>query len=81
MANDETRERDNHQEDELIASLKTLLADFSDYQSPILRADGDIVIPLDPTLKKNREAQKNLAEAISSMMNGDMRRRSSAWVE
>ena len=81
MSKDETPEKKNQQEEELIARLKTMLLDFSDYQSPILRADGDIVIPLDPTLKKNREAQKNLAEAISSMMNGDMRRRSSAWIE
>jgi hypothetical protein len=81
MSKDETPEKKNQQEEELIARLKTMLSDFSDYQSPILRADGDIVIPLDPTLKKNREAQKNLAEAISSMMNGDMRRRSSAWIE
>ena len=81
MANDEPREREHQQEADLLARLKTILPEFSDYQAPILRADGDIVIPLDPTLKKNREAQKNLAEAISSMMNGDMRRRSSAWVE
>ena len=81
MSHDENPERENQQEEELITRLKSMLADFSDYQSPILRADGDIVIPLDPTLKKNREAQKNLAEAISSMMNGDMRRRSSAWIE
>ena len=70
------------QEEQLLDKIKTLLADFNDYQKPILRADGDIVIPLDPVLKKNRDAQKGLAEAISSMMNGDMRRRrSSAWVE
>ena len=81
MSHDEHPERENQQEEELITRLKSMLADFSDYQSPILRAYGDIVIPLDPTLKKNREAQKNLAEAISSMMNGDMRRRSSAWIE
>jgi len=81
MAEDKTSEDTRMQEEELIARLKTMLADFSDYHPPIRRADGDIVIPLDPTLKKNREAQKNLAEAISSMMNGDMRRRSSAWIE
>ena len=70
------------QEEKLVTKVKTLLAEFDDYQSPIIRADGDIVIPLDPILKKNRDAQKGLAEAISSMMNGDMRRRrSSAWVE
>jgi len=70
------------QEEKLVAKVKSLLAEFDNYQSPIIRADGDIVIPLDPILKKNRDAQKGLAEAISSMMNGDMRRRrSSAWVE
>ncbi len=70
------------QEKKLVEKVKSLLAEFDDYQSPIIRADGDIVIPLDPILKKNRESQKGLAEAISSMMDGDKSsRRSTTWVE
>ena len=70
------------QEKKLVEKVKSLLAEFDDYQSPIIRADGDIVIPLDPILKKNRESQKGLAEAISNMMNGDKSsRRSTTWVE
>jgi DNA relaxase NicK len=42
--------------------------------------DGDIVIPLDVLLKKNREASRGMAEAISNMMNGDRKKRS-AWVK
>jgi len=38
------------------------------------------VIPLDVILKKNREASRSMAEAISNLMNGD-KRRSSAWLE
>ena len=70
------------QEKKLVEKVKSLLAEFDDYQSPIIRADGDIVIPLDPILKKNRESQKGLAEAISNMMNGDKSsRRSTTWIE
>ena len=70
------------QEKQLVEKVKSLLAEFDDYQSPIIRADGDIVIPLDPVLKKNRESQKGLAEAISNMMDGDKSsRRSTTWVE
>ena len=70
------------QEKRLVEKVKSLLAEFDDYQSPIIRADGDIVIPLDPILKKNRESQKGLAEAISNMMNSDKSsRRSTTWVE
>ena len=43
---------------------------------------GDIVIPLDAILKKNRAAYNGLATAFSEMMSGDIdRRRSSTWVK
>ena len=64
----------------LLEQLKTMWKDYPDYEPPRVRADGDSVIPLDVVLKKNREASRNMAEAISNLMNGD-RRRSSAWLE
>ena len=68
------------QEDRVVEALKVLLKDFPDYDPPRIRMDGDIVIPLDVLLKKNREASRGMAEAISNMMNGDRKKRS-AWVK
>lgn len=68
------------QENRLVEALKVLLKDFPDYDPPRIRMDGDIVIPLDVLLKKNREASRGMAEAISNMMNGDRKKRS-AWVK
>ena len=68
------------QEDRLVEALKVLLKDFPDYDPPRIRMDGDIVIPLDVLLKKNREASRGMVEAISNMMNGDRKKRS-AWVK
>ena len=68
------------QEDRLVEALKVLLKDFPDYDPPRIRMDGDIVIPLDVLLKKNREASRGMAEDISNMMNGDRKKRS-AWVK
>ena len=67
-------------EEKLLEQLKILLKDYPDYDPPRVRTDGDIVIPLDVVLKKNSEASRNMAEAISNLMNGD-KRRSSAWLE
>lgn len=68
------------QEDRLVEALKVLLKDFPDYDPPRIRMDGDIVIPLDVMLKKNREASRGMADAISNMMNGD-RKKPSAWIK
>ena len=43
-------------EKELIADLLRLLKRYKDYDAPYIRNDGDIVIPLEACLKKNREA-------------------------
>ena len=56
---------------------------FSDYETPYLRSDGDIVIPLNPILKKNRETHKRFAEAMRDMMNSDVqlkKKKSKSWV-
>jgi len=73
---------DNRQESELMALLGVLVKEFSDYDPPRLRKDGDIVIPLDAILKKNRAAHQNFAEAFSEMMRDDLGpKRSSTWVK
>ena len=70
-------------EKELIADLLRLLKRYKDYDAPYIRNDGDIVIPLDTFLKKNREAHSKVAEVFQSIMNDDptFRKRNSTWVE
>ena len=51
---------DEKQESQLMALLTELVKQFSDYDPPRLRKDGDIVIPLDAVLKKNRQRIKIL---------------------
>ena len=56
---------------------------FGDYETPYLRSDGDIVLPLNPILKKNRETHKRFAEAMRDMMNSDVqlkKKKSKSWV-
>ena len=70
------------QEAELMQALINLLKKFPDYTPPRVRLDGDIVIPLDVDLKKNRQRAKNLAGAMSEWMSRDLGpRRSRTWVE
>jgi hypothetical protein len=80
MSDKDNNTVEKSQEDRLVEALKVLLKDFPDYDPPRVRMDGDIVIPLDVLLKKNREASRGMAEAISNMMNGDRKKRS-AWVK
>ena len=70
------------QETALMEALIDLLKKFPDYTPPRVRLDGDIVIPLDVDLKKNRQRVKNLADAMSEWMSRDLGpRRSRTWVE
>ena len=72
----------DEQEKNLMAALQDLTVRFSNYDPPRLRKDGDIVIPLDAVLKKNREAHRNFAEAFSELMRDDLGpKRSSTWVK
>lgn len=72
----------DEQEKDLMAALQDLTVRFSNYDPPRLRKDGDIVIPLDAVLKKNREAHRNFAEAFSQLMRDDLGpKRSSTWVK
>ena len=73
---------DEKQEPQLMVALTELVKQFSDYDPPRLRKDGDIVIPLDAVLKKNREAHQNFADAFSEMMREDLGpKRSSTWIK
>ena len=73
---------DDKQEPQLMAALTELVKQFSDYDPPRLRKDGDIVIPLDAVVKKNREAHQKFADAFSEMMREDLGpKRSSTWVK
>ena len=79
---DDTGSDQATQETELMEALVDLLKRFPDYTPPRVRLDGDIVIPLDVDLKKNRQRTKNLADAISEWMSRDLGpRRSRTWVE
>lgn len=72
----------DEQEKELMAALQALVAGFGNYDPPRLSKDGDIVIPLDAILKKNREANRIFAEAFSQLMHDDLGpKRSSTWVK
>ena len=79
---DDTGSDQATQETELMEALVDLLKRFPDYTPPRVRLDGDIVIPLDVDLKKNRQRTKNLADAMSEWMSRDLGpRRSRTWVE
>ena len=79
---DNTNSDQPTQESELMMALMDLLKKFPNYTPPRVRLDGDIVIPLDIDLKKNRQRAKNLADAMSEWMSRDLGpRRSRTWVE
>lgn len=79
---DDTNSDQPTQESELMMALMDLLKKFPNYTPPRVRLDGDIVIPLDVDLKKNRQRAKNLADAMSEWMSRDLGpRRSRTWVE
>ena len=67
----------------LMKELKSLLSKYDElYLDPIIRDNGDFLIPLHPDLKKNKEAQKRVADAFSEMMKADLSKKpkSKAWV-
>ena len=73
----------DEKETDLIRQISTVSAKFSDYEMPYLRSDGDIVIPLNPILKKNRESHRRFAEAMREMMDTDLqlkKKKSKSWV-
>ena len=64
-----------------MALLTELVKQFSDYDPPRLRKDGDIVIPLDAVLRKTGQRIK-ICRSFSEMMRDDLGpKRSSTWVK
>ena len=72
----------NEKEKKLLDEILLIMKNHPDFDPPFFRADGDLVIPLNSTLKKNREAHKRFANAFSQMMKSDAskRRKNKAWV-
>ena len=72
----------NEQEKKLLDDILSIMKKHPDFDAPFFRTDGDLVIPLNSSLKKNREAHKRFANAFSQMMKSDAgkRRKNKAWV-
>ena len=72
----------NETEKKLLDEVVTTLKKHPDFDPPFFRTDGDLVIPLNSALKKNREAHRRFANAFSQMMKSDSRKRrkNKAWV-
>tara|TARA_B100001093_G_scaffold198221_1_gene190517 strand:- start:299 stop:682 length:384 start_codon:yes stop_codon:yes gene_type:complete len=59
----------------LLQKLTELVTEYHDYESPRIRSDGDIIIPLNSELKRNRQAFQSLADAVQLMMDRDKPKR------
>ena len=72
----------NDAEKKLLDEILVVLKKHPDFDTPFFRTDGDLVIPLNSSLKKNREAHKRFANAFSQMMKNDAskKRKNKAWV-
>ncbi len=69
-------------EKKIFEEVRDILKKYPDYEKPFFRTDGDLVIPLNASLKKNREAHRKFANAFSTMMkkDADKKPKSKAWV-
>ncbi len=54
----------------LLQKITELISSYPDYNSPYIRSDGDIIITLDPNIKRKRKITQNLTDAIKTMMDG-----------
>ena len=54
---------------QLLKELKEYVSKYSDYETPFIRSDGDIIIALKKSVKKKRQTTQSLAEAVKFMMN------------
>ena len=72
----------NEPEKKLLDDILSILKNYPDFEPPYFRTDGDLVVPLNSSLKKNREAHRRFANAFSQMMKNDTgkRRKNKAWV-
>jgi len=53
---------------QLLKELKEIVSKYSDYESPFIRSDGDIIITLKKAIKKKRQTTQSLSEAVKFMM-------------
>ena len=53
----------------LLKELKEYVSKYSDYETPFIKSDGDIIIALKKSVKKKRQTTQSLAEAVKFMMN------------
>ncbi len=72
----------NETEKKLLDEILIVLENHPDFDPPFFRTDGDLVIPLNSALKKNREAHRRFANAFSQMMKSDSskRKKNKAWL-
>ena len=72
----------NETQKKLLDEIVKILKNHPDFDPPFFRTDGDLVIPLNSALKKNKEAHRRFANAFSQMMKSDSnkRRKNKAWV-
>ena len=72
----------NESEKKLLDEILSIIKKHPDFDPPFFRTDGDLVVPLNSSLKKNREAHRRFANAFSQMMKSDAgkRRKNKAWV-
>jgi len=54
---------------QLLKELKEYVSKYSDYETPFIKSDGDIIIALKKSIKKKRQKTQSLAEAVKFMMN------------
>ena len=54
---------------QLLKELKEIVSKYSDYETPFIRSDGDIIITLKKAIKKKRQTTQSLSEAVKFMMN------------
>ena len=55
---------------QLLKELKEIVSKYSDYETPFIRSDGDIIITLKKAIKKKRQTTQSLSEAVKLMMDG-----------
>ena len=53
---------------QLLKELKKIVSKYSDYETPFIRSDGDIIITLNKAIKKKRQTTQSLSEAVKFMM-------------
>ena len=72
----------NESEKKLLDDIISIMTKHPDFDPPFFRTDGDLVVPLNSSLKKNREAHRRFANAFSQMMKSDAgkKKKNKAWV-